>query len=222
MVRMITGAAALTGSRNTPKCPATPTAVSVDNRITTNVPTVPPVVRSTATTARSSAANMAGMTTGTSFVGASANAMFRSATPVDWISSSGYRSRYSRSSSRTASTVAGSSSVDSPGSEMRTFTPADIPSAATRRPRRRGSSIATALARSASSGVISPAGTRSSTINSSPSAHVCWKLGNASTRVECGICHASSVRSRRASNVRAVNTSPDFGRTTNSALSLRE
>ena len=55
-----------------------------------------------------------------------------------------------------------------------------------------------ARARATIAGVISPSGTRSSTMRSSSSDQVCWKLVMPSTRVECGICQDSSVSSRNA------------------------
>jgi hypothetical protein len=87
---MMVGAEALVGSSNTPRWPAAPTAVIVANRITTKVPAVPPSDRKTATIVMRNAANISGMTSGRSFIGASANDILSIDTPVVLISNSGY------------------------------------------------------------------------------------------------------------------------------------
>ena len=163
---------------------------------------------------------MSGITTGRSAIGASANAEFSIEIPAAWTSTSGYSARYWSSSMRTCSTVAGSSSPDSPGSETRTLTPVAPASSETSRLASRGSVSATSRARSATAAVISPVPTRSSTMSSSPSAHVCWKFVIPSTRVEFGIFHASSVSERTRPRMRGVNTSPSLGRMTNRTLSF--
>ena len=60
--------------------------------MTASVPAVPPTDRSTATIVTRKAANMSGMTSGRSFIGASANAMLSIVIPEVLISNSGYRS----------------------------------------------------------------------------------------------------------------------------------
>ena len=214
------GAEADTGSRNTPRCPATPMAAAVEAPITASVAKIPANVLRKRMIAMTNVPNMSGITNPASRVGASANAQFSIAIPAAWISTSGYSVRYRSSSPRTCSTVAGSSASDSPGSEIRTFTPAVRASAETSRPARSGSVVATWRARATRAGVISPVPTRSSTISSSPSAQVCWKFVIPSTRVEFGICQASSVNDRIIPSMRGVNTSPSSGRITNSTLSF--
>ena len=65
-VRMIVGAEALVGSKFTPMCPATPTAVPTDSMITANVARAAPVVRRNRMIARTTVRNIRGITTGMS------------------------------------------------------------------------------------------------------------------------------------------------------------
>ena len=219
-VRMIVGADALVGSRSTPMWPAIPSAVTVENPITPNVATSAVPERRKSPIVIMNVRNISGITTGMSRMGASAKAQLSMDRPATWISNSGCASLYSATRPRAYATVCANSSLASPRSEMRTFTPVVRASGAISRPSSSGSASDTRLARSTTSGVMSPRPTRSSTISSSPFAHVCWKFVMASTRVENGICHASSVSARITSRFAAVNTSPALGFTMNSTLSF--
>ena len=88
-VRMIVGAEALVGSRNTPMWPAMPNAVAVENPITLSVATNAVPERRKSPMVIMNVKNIRGITTGMSRIGASANAQLSMDSPPTWISNSG-------------------------------------------------------------------------------------------------------------------------------------